>query len=890
MHFYFLQIGWFIAMKSISFDNPLLLLVAIPLILAVVIPYIIAVRRDNRSKSTVTSFIIHICMVLVVTLAMAGTVYTSVITRTEVIVVADMSDSTEARADEIDGYIAELEDSLIGNSSLSIVTFGRDYELLVGFDESLRSVRHTTVDGTATDIASALDYAGTLFSDNSIKRVVLITDAHQTDTRQDSALIRTVDNLFATNVQVDAIYLDGNLGEDREEVQVSGVDFTKSTYRGHLAEAELLLMSNYSGRCIITLVQGENELEVRTATLTPGFNLESFTLPTDKDGSFDYTIKVNAERDSNMSNNQLSFTQNVSGELSVLLITSRASDEEAAKTMYGEKATIDVYNITKKGGNLVPYTVEALAKYDEILLSDVDIRELANYSSFIASVDKVVSLFGKSLVTFGNNNIQNKTDEVLESLQNMLPVFFGNDDRDTKLMTVLLDMSRSMELAYRMQIAKDAAKALLNILDDDDKVAIIAFWGEQYTVCLPTPASEREDLARKIDDLAPYQGTRIGSAMDRAYEIMVDLDYSDKEVVLISDGLSYVKQSEEDGAIATARNMYASGIAVSTINVFSKEPEAIAMMTDIAEAGGGESYYIESAESFEEQFSSQIADDLTETVIEADSEVHIKRRSDATVEGLSSIPDVKGFVIGKAKNNATVVLTVDYVKASGGKVEVPLYAHSDYGNGRVSVFTSSLSGAWVEGWTGTDGATFLSNVATECIPSERIDVPFDFTISNEGGSALVELIPATLKVDAAATLILTSPSGEVVEQVMTFDSTKYFYRFDISELGKYIAHVSYSYSDRVYESETYLHLSYHAEHDSFATYSPTLLYRAIKNRGAIEDGRLPAYEYDKDELSTYVVDFTVPLFIVAIVLYVVDVIIRKVKWSDVTDLFKRKRI
>ncbi|MBQ9085534.1 MAG: VWA domain-containing protein, partial [Clostridia bacterium] len=750
-------------MKSISFDNPLLLLVAIPLLLAVVIPYIIAVRRDNRSVSTVTSFIIHICMTLVVTLAMAGTVYTSVITRTEVIVVADMSDSNKERADEIDGYITELEESLIGNSSLGIVTFGRDYELLVGFDEPRRSVRHTAVDGSATDIASALEYAGGLFSENSLKRIVLLTDARQTDARQDTALIRTVDNLFATDVQIDAIYLDNNLTEDREEVQVSAVDFTESTYRGHEAEAELLLMSNYSGRCIITLVQDEKELEVRTVNLTPGFNLESFTLPTDKDGVFNYTVSVNAESDSNMSNNRLSFSQSVSGELSVLLITSHSSDEAAARAMYGENATIDVYNINKKDGNRVPYTVEALARYDEILISEVDVRELVNYGSFVTSLDKVVSLFGKSLVTFGNNNIQNKTDDILDNLQNMLPVSFGNDERDAKLMTILLDMSRSMELAYRMKIAKDAAKSLLNILEDDDRVAIIAFWGEQYTVCLPTPASERDELAKKIDGLSPYQGTLIGSAMDRAYEFMVDLDYSDKEVVLISDGLSYIKQSEDDGAIATARNMLASGITVSTINVFSKETDAVSMMSGIAEAGGGNYYYIESAESFEEQFSSQIADDLTETVVEADSEVHIKRRSDATVDGLVALPNVKGFVIGKAKNNATVVLTVDYIKASGGRAEVPLYAYSDYGNGRVSVFTSALSGAWVEGWVDNDGSTFLSNVATESIPRERIDVPFDFKVHSEGGSALAELIPATLKADAVALLTLTSPSGTTEE-------------------------------------------------------------------------------------------------------------------------------
>ena len=102
--------------------------------------------------------------------------------------------------------------------------------------------------------------------------------------------------------------------------------------------------------------------------------------------------------------------------------------------------------------------------------------------------------------------------------------------------------------------------------------------------------------------------------------------------------------------------------------------------------------------------------------------------------------------------------------------------------------------------------------------------------------------------------------------------------------------MTYSYSDKTYEAQRFVHLSYHTEHDSFATYSPTLLYRAIKNRGQITEGEIPTYEYDTDSLTTYVVDFTVPLFVLTVILFVVDVIIRKVKWADIATLFRKKRV
>ena len=84
--------------------------------------------------------------------------------------------------------------------------------------------------------------------------------------------------------------------------------------------------------------------------------------------------------------------------------------------------------------------------------------------------------------------------------------------------------------------------------------------------------------------------------------------------------------------------------------------------------------------------------------------------------------------------------------------------------------------------------------------------------------------------------------------------------------------------------------TYYSEHDAFATYTPTLLYRAIKNRGQITEGEIPTYEYDSEKLTTYVVDFTIPLFVLTVVLFVLDVIIRKVKWADITSLFRKKRV
>ncbi|MBO5101442.1 MAG: hypothetical protein J6C39_02825 [Clostridia bacterium] len=68
-------------MINISFDNPLLLLVIIPLLLLVTVPHLVAIRHENRTRATTVSLVLHILIVLLASLALAGMRMTTVITK-----------------------------------------------------------------------------------------------------------------------------------------------------------------------------------------------------------------------------------------------------------------------------------------------------------------------------------------------------------------------------------------------------------------------------------------------------------------------------------------------------------------------------------------------------------------------------------------------------------------------------------------------------------------------------------------------------------------------------------------------------------------------------------------------------------------------------------------
>ncbi|MBR2024516.1 MAG: VWA domain-containing protein, partial [Clostridia bacterium] len=171
-------------MKNINFDNPYLLLLIIPAVLAIIIPYFISKNKDNKATTWLISVFIHIAIIVVVVLAVAGLSTESVLTETTVYVVADVSYSSERNLDEIDKYIEEIKNNLPEKTKLGVVCFGKESVILASPGRKINSVKSVDLDDSATDIAGALNFTGTLFDkeeeNDRLKRIVLITDGNDT--------------------------------------------------------------------------------------------------------------------------------------------------------------------------------------------------------------------------------------------------------------------------------------------------------------------------------------------------------------------------------------------------------------------------------------------------------------------------------------------------------------------------------------------------------------------------------------------------------------------------------------------------------------------------------------------------------------------------------------
>ncbi|MBQ4511333.1 MAG: VWA domain-containing protein, partial [Clostridia bacterium] len=533
-------------MKNISFDNPYLLLLAIPVALAIIIPYFISRNKDNKTAAWIISLCVHIVIIIIVALAAAGLSTESVLTETTVYVVADVSYSSDRNLDKIDEYIEEIKNNLPEKSKLGIVCFGKESVILTSPGRKIKSVTEAKLDNTGTDIVGALNFTETLFTGDSLKRIVLITDGNDTVSNNASSVASVVERLTENNIKIDAIFLDNSVKEDETEIQLLSTEIAKSTYIGHKNEAKFLIQSSKPTEVILELYSREagleNEFEKlgQTVVLTDGgLTTVRMELPSDREGRFEYKAKVVNKDDISSFNNERTFAQTVVGQAKILLITGSSQDVTMVESIYGNNAEIDSYVIAGNN-NRVPFTIEALVEYDEIVISNLDIRNIRNANAFIDSLDMVVSQYGKSLITFGNLQLQtNADDAIFKKFHELLPVNFGSTRRDGKLYTIVLDVSHSMFMASKFTIAKNAASNLISVLDDEDYVCLVTFSG---LIRVETPKKVKdckEDLLKYINSLTTSHGTDIAMGLEEALKTVKSLNLTENQVMVISDGFSF---------------------------------------------------------------------------------------------------------------------------------------------------------------------------------------------------------------------------------------------------------------------------------------------------------------------------------------------------------------
>ena len=877
-------------MSNISFDNPFLLIIGVVLLISLFISFFLCIKRGSFNFHNIASLVIHAVIIVLVTLSMARMKLEMVVTETNVYVMADVSYSSKNNLDNIDTYIKRLNKNLPKNSKLGIVTFAKEPELLVKLGGKIVSVKKSKVDNSETNILDALNYTASLFKNDVIKRIVVISDGYDTN---NEILSGVSEDLGSKDIYIDAIYLNNNILEGTPELQVSNVVYGEKSYKNKDSNIEVSIEANIASKAKIELYKNDVLYSDTVESLNEGLNIISLKTDTTTPGDFRYKVVVSEfvedgnKYDTSIYNNIYLFKQEVVDTVKVLFISELTKDMNEFENIYSSEEYEVTYFVNDKE---VPYRLEELCEYDEIVISNTNVSKLNNADAFVSNLEVAVSEFGKSLTTIGNTYIQNdEKNETLKEFGSILPVKFDNNENNKKLYTLILDISKSMNQVSHFIMAKDAACSIIDMLDENHDLLVIGFYGDVevvYNINQMTP-SNKEAAKAEINALVPKQATNISVGLERAYSLVSKLTYSKKEAMLISDGRTY--SLDTDNAAAAATKLSEANVHVNVIYTANTEGEAASsLLQTIANNGKGNYYQVYDEESAKNLVLTQIADEITENHKSGDNySVSITKPKDELVAGILSKPeDIKEFYTCVLKPTAQSILEVTEKNKT-----YPLYSTWSYGNGYVSSFATSISSELTSSWReeGSVGIKILSNIVNANMPDVQIYSPFIFDIQVSGNKTNITISAPTVSDSSKIELKVLSPTNKEDNYVMAFDSMNHICTIDTKEVGTYIITLSYMDGNVLFETTKSFTISYQPEYNEFKEYNPSDLYSIINNNGTVsEDGNL---EITNDGLDVILFNYDfMPLFmLISVILFVIDVAVRKLRWQDIASLFKKTK-
>lgn len=172
--------------------------------------------------------------------------------------------------------------------------------------------------------------------------------------------------------------------------------------------------------------------------------------------------------------------------------------------------------------------------------------------------------------------------------------------------SIVIDRSGSME-GVKMGFAKRAAKGIIDQLHADDVVSVVMYDNYVDTVQSPVNVIDAEKIKSKIDKIIPRGSTNLWGGTEQGYEY-VQLKYKPgyiNRVLLISDGRANTGLTDSSIILSRVQKYKDDkGISLSTFGVGLDYNETL--MTDMAETGAGNYYFIDAPEKLTRIFDNEL--------------------------------------------------------------------------------------------------------------------------------------------------------------------------------------------------------------------------------------------------------------------------------------------
>lgn len=731
-----------------------------------------------RRRHGLSSTLLRTSLISLLSLAIAGLSVTESTDKLAVFFVVDASHSAGrvgGSATPAQTFVEQALRARPDGDGAGIIVFGERPELERGVAPSSEVPPWSSnVDPNGTDIEAALRLAIASFPPNTQRRVVLVTDGVETKGR---AVNQTaVAHKFG--VPVDVVPLDTvTRGPDLIALRLEIPPNVQA-----LEPFELRLQTRSpeatSGRVILT----RNDLLMGEFSVRFEAGLDVVTIPQmiDEPGLYRYRAAVEVPSDLEVRNNEVQATTHVAGRPRILLLEGdgpRAA-EPLATVLRADGRAVEVGSASE-----LPDTLAEMAPYDAIILSDVPATGMTQVQ--LLAIQHFVTVLGRGLVMLGGDRSFGLGGFFMTPVEDVLPVKMTRQAQKkipTEGIALVIDKSASMSNAggrSRIELAKDAAVAVAELLSTRDEFGVVGFDGAASWVYPYQRLADKAEALGQIGTLRAGGGTDIYGALSLAMEAVKDGSASVKHIILLSDGIA-----ERSDLPSLATHLRRQGITLSTVAIGSDSDRYT--LETLARLGGGRSYETGNATTVPQIFTREIMLVSRAFVVEGEMTPRASDPSDI-LAALPSLPPLGGYVATSSKPAATVALV-----SPGGE---PVLAHWRRGLGKALAFTSDAKNRWAAAWIERPGvfARFWNQALRWTIQDSGEG---DLVLVTEFRGGRLSLVVDSLSdsealidgVETTARVVFPDGHSRSVELAQVAPG-RYRARIDASEVGTYFVSV-----------------------------------------------------------------------------------------------------
>jgi Ca-activated chloride channel family protein len=195
-------------------------------------------------------------------------------------------------------------------------------------------------------------------------------------------------------------------------------------------------------------------------------------------------------------------------------------------------------------------------------------------------------------------------------------------ERKPVRLTLVIDVSGSMEQDKRLELVKDAVEILVGRLREGDRVAVVAYSTSAWIVLDPTDAGAANKIMAAVNSLRPTNSTNAEAGLTLGYAMattMFDPAVTNR-VILLSDGVANVGDTSPGGILDTVANYARDGTTLTTIGVGMGNFNDV-LMEQLADRGDGGYAYVDTLDEAEKIFGEGLVGTLQTIAFDAKIQV-----------------------------------------------------------------------------------------------------------------------------------------------------------------------------------------------------------------------------------------------------------------------------